>query len=78
MIARRPGSVGNAAAGLSAGRVVDAVLVDAFGRVGVVVEERVVVVLAPGAKVVVVVLPVTVGVVKRRVVEGCAVCGLRS
>ena len=79
MIARRPRRGGNAAAGMSAGRVVEAVLVDAFGRV-VVVEERVLLVLAPGARVVVVVLPVTVEVVARErvVVEDCAVTGLRS
>jgi hypothetical protein len=63
---------------LSAGRVVDAVLVDALGRV-VVVDERVLLVVAPGASVVVVVLPVAVGVVPRRVVvEAWAAAGLRS
>jgi hypothetical protein len=78
MIAKRPRCGGSAAAGLSGGRVVEAVLVDAFGRV-VVVDERVLPVLAPGAKVVVVVLPVAVGVVARRVVvEARAASGLRS
>ena len=63
-------------AGLSGGRVVEAVLDVAAGRV-VVVDERVV--LAPGANVVVVVLPVDVGVVARRVVvEARATSGLRS
>ena len=56
--------------------MVDAVLEVALGRV-VVVDARVV--LAPGANVVVVVLPVDVGVVARRVVvEARAVSGLRS
>jgi hypothetical protein len=64
---------------LSAGRVVDAVLVVAFGRV-VLVVERVLLVLAPGARVVVVVLPVTEDDVAERrvVVDALAVSGLRS
>ena len=80
MMARRPRRGGNAAAGVSAGRVVEAVLVDALGRVVVVVDERVLLEVAPGAKVVVVVLPVTVEVVTRErvVVEDCAITGLRS
>ena len=78
MIAKRPRRVGSAAAGLSGGRVVEAVLDVAFGRV-VVMDERVLLVLAPGANVVVVVLPVAVGVVARRVVvEARAALGLRS
>ncbi len=78
MIANRPRRGGSAAAGLSGGRVVDAVLDVALGRV-VVVDERVLLVLAPGASVVVVVLPVVVGVVARRVVvEALAASGLRS
>ena len=60
---------------MSGGRVVEAVLDVALGRV-VVVDERVV--LAPGANVVVVVLPVAVGVVGRRVVVEARASGLRS
>ena len=75
MIAKRPRRGGSAVDGLSGGRVVEAVLDVALGRV-VVVDERVV--LAPGANVVVV-LPVDVGVVARRVVvEARAISGLRS
>lgn len=75
MIAKRPRRGGSAVAGLSGGRVVEAVLDVALGRV-VVVDERVV--LAPGANVVVVVLPVTVVVVGRRVVVEARASGLRS
>ena len=75
-MANRPESGGNAAAGLSTGRVVEAVLVDAVGRV-VVDEERVVLDVAPGGNVVVVVL--VVGVVNRaRVVVDGRALGLRS
>jgi hypothetical protein len=78
MIAKRPTSAGNAAAGLSGGRVVEAVLVDALGRVVVDDVGRVLLVVAPGANVVVVVL-VTEGVVNRRVVvDARAAWGLRS
>ena len=79
MIAKRPTIAGNAAAGLSAGRVVDAVLVGALGRVVVVVVGRVLLVVAPAANVVVVVVLVTEGVVVRRVVVVArADWGLRS
>lgn len=77
MMAKRPRSGGRAPAELSTGRVVEAVLVDGVGLV-VVVVERVLLVLAPGASVVVDVLLVTDGVVNRRVVDVLAVSGLRS
>ena len=65
MMAKRPRAAGNAAAGLSAGRVVDAVLVS--HPVGLcVVVGRVLLVAGAGARVVVVVVLVTEGVVRRR------------
>ena len=73
MIASRPGRRGSAPAGLSAGRVVDAVLVDAPGRV--VVPDGRVDVDDPPLRVVVVIefaLPVGVANCERVVVEGRA------
>ena len=77
-IAKRPGRLrGSADAGLRFGRVVDAVLVDAPGRV-VVDDEGVELDVASRVVLVEFVLPVGVAKRPRVVVEGRAVAGLRS